>query len=506
MKKRVIWPFLALLLVLLLVFLYQVIKKPGKPSEPGQVPAKADTAPAEQLNNVSDSLGAINVYFNKSALTRYALPGNRSNFHVNLENRLLNRIRQAEHTIDVALYEINLPRIIDALLEKAAAGVKVRVIADAKDVADTHYVERYRIMRIYLEKLVRGKDNVIGTGDEVNLFSDSPICAVPDPGFRTRHRLPPLPADLDSVAFRIGRKKILKGRLLAQDEKKKNRDAWYAPQQQMHNKFLIIDSAWVWTGSWNYTITGLYGTAENMAQGLLGGNQQHCASIHSPALAGIYTTEFNEMWGSNNSAPDPVNSDFHRRKKDNTPHRVTVGNRLVEVYFSPGDRAVDRLSRLVAEEAERRVYFTIFAWSYQDLVNALKIKWEGTDEDFAGTLTGFEVKGVFDRTFWDMWWSASVEMTGRTASRTSVNNPNIRWYNPAPVFPCRETRKLHSKTMVIDGGTGSDPTVVMGSTNWSINGQDINDENLLIIHDRLIANQFVQEFWARYRQAGGNTP
>jgi phosphatidylserine/phosphatidylglycerophosphate/cardiolipin synthase-like enzyme len=94
-------------------------------------------------------------------------------------------------------------------------------------------------------------------------------------------------------------------------------------------------------------------------------------------------------------------------------------------------------------------------------------------------------------------------MLGEIASQVSTNNPNTRWANPAPVMESGEVRKLHSKTMIVDGDTASDPTVIVGSTNWSNNGNNVNDENMLIIHDTAITNQFVQEFYARYKQAGG---
>jgi len=52
--------------------------------------------------------------------------------------------------------------------------------------------------------------------------------------------------------------------------------------------------------------------------------------------------------------------------------------------------------------------------------------------------------------------------------------------------------------MIVDHDTASDPFVITGSMNWSANGEDTNDENTLIIHDADIANQFYQEFAARY--------
>jgi phosphatidylserine/phosphatidylglycerophosphate/cardiolipin synthase-like enzyme len=157
----------------------------------------------------------------------------------------------------------------------------------------------------------------------------------------------------------------------------------------------------------------------------------------------------------------------------------------------------------ITNEAQKSAYFSIFAWSDQELVDALKVKWEGSPADMQGTLTGFDLKGVFESSYWNMWWSASVDMTGRTATQTSTNNPNTRWKNPAPVYSDNEVRKHHHKYMMIDADTSSDPTVITGSTNWSTNGNDVNDENSLWIHDAAITNQFKQEFLARFQQAGG---
>lgn len=475
------------------------------PQKPAAVVAGAEP---EALNSVSDTMGSINIYFDKSALTCYALPNNQANYHINLENRLLKRINAAAQSIDLTTYEINLTRIIEALIAKAASGVQVRIIADAKDPSDPEHMGRYKTMCLLLEKLIRGKDLRPGTNDDCRLLADSPVFAVEDTIERKKYGLPITPADLLPDTIIIGRKPKA-GHLLALGEQKKRSgqsDYYYAPQPQMHNKFVIIDDEWVWTGSWNFTVTGLYGTPENQKQNILAGNAEHSVEIHYPPLATIYKTEFEEMWGSSGALPNPARARFHGRKKDNTPHVLTMFGKKIEVYFSPGDNAVKRLTALVQQEAQQRFYFSIFAWSSQALVNELKVKWEGSANDLEGTLTGFDIRGVFDRSYWDTWWSASVDMTGRRATRTSRNNRNIRWNHPAPVFVDQEPQKLHAKTMIIDGDTDSDPTVVMGSTNWSMNGEETNDENLLIIHDRYAANQCLQEFYARYQTAGGKTP
>jgi len=212
------------------------------------------------------------------------------------------------------------------------------------------------------------------------------------------------------------------------------------------------------------------------------------------------------MWGTISFKPFSRNANLKIRKEGNNSQYVMINGTEVEVYFSVGDNALGRMSELVKNSADHQVFFSIFAWSDQTLLNELKFKWEGSYQKDIGTLTGFTIKGLFDPSFWNQWWSASIEMTSRTTYRESTNNPNIRWAHSAPVYQAREERKLHSKTMLIDPETDSDPIVIVGSTNWSNNANNVNDENMLIIHNKKIVNQFVQEFYARYAQAGGKTP
>jgi len=476
----------------------------GTPKAANSGTSTPPTGTTQHLNQVSNAPGSINVYFNKSALPDYATTGNEANWQINLEEQLIARISTAQISIDVATYEINLPGIVDALIERAAAGVTVRVLTDAKDPTDAERTARYDQMRLNLEKMARGQDGVVGTADDVHLYADSIIFAVEDTLLRADFGFPIIPSEFPSVAVTVGNAALTGYRIA--DGEEKSPGAYYSAGDQMHNKHVVIDGEWIWTGSWNFTITGLYGSDANRAAGILDGNTQNSIELNSTIVADAFTTEYNEMWGDIGTVPNPTVSNFHSRKIDNTPHVFDVGGRTVELYFSPGDNAVGNVTSMVQTNADVSAYFSIFAWSDQALVDALKVKWEGSGLDLQGTLTGFDIKGVFDASFWNQWWSASVDMTGRTASQTSVNNPNTRWANPAPVFIDAEVRKLHSKTMLIDACTASDPTVVIGSTNWSANGNDVNDENMLYIHDSAIANQFVQQFFARYQAAGGSLP
>ncbi len=440
----------------------------------------------------------IQAFFNKSAHTFKAGKFDTANHSTNLEDLMIGYINRAAKNISLATYEINLDKIVAALVERAALGVEVRVIADAKFPGDEGHVDRYDKMRVCLERMYLGKDLKRGTSDDIHIFSDAPIFAVEDSSLRMSMGLPDLSTLPDKKTLKISRDSV-SGYLIAEGEQKED-GSYYKGGEQMHNKFLVVDEKYVFTGSWNFTVTGLYGSEENMKNGILDGNQQHVVVLNSPELAKIYTEEFNEMWGSASLIPDSKLANYHNRKSDNTEHIVDIGGKKVEVYFSSGDSAMQKVVETVKTGADSSLDFSIFAFSRQDLTNELKFKWEGSYEDNQGSLTGFKLRGLFDSNFWNQWWSASVDMWGvtRTPPFADTENQNIRWANQAPICKDGESRKLHSKSMIIDVNTNSDPTVIVGSTNWSNNGDNVNDENLLIIHDANIANQFYQEFEARY--------
>ena len=64
--------------------------------------------------------------------------------------------------------------------------------------------------------------------------------------------------------------------------------------------------------------------------------------------------------------------------------------------------------------------------------------------------------------------------------------------------------QLHHKYMVVDPDLNtSNPVVWTGSFNWTASAATDNDENVLIIYDSLVANQYYQEFAQRIKESGG---
>lgn len=240
-----------------------------------------------------------------------------------------------------------------------------------------------------------------------------------------------------------------------------------------HNKFFVFDyrggaadKVWVWTGSWNPTDPG----TEN--------DMQNVVEIQDQALAGAFTTEFNEMWGSDTDTPNAAQSRFGARKTDNTPHIFTIGGVQVECYFSPSDRTTNNIINTL-NKAQHSINVAMLTLTRSDIASALKAKKDA----------GVRVRGVLDN-----GTDSGSQYTFLTQSGVDLRldpNPNAL---------------LHHKYAVVDAerslGVPSQ-YVITGSHNWTSAAENSNNENTLIILDNRIGNQYLQEFAARYRDAGG---
>ncbi|MCU0612448.1 MAG: phospholipase D-like domain-containing protein, partial [Candidatus Eisenbacteria bacterium] len=248
----------------------------------------------------------------------------------------------------------------------------------------------------------------------------------------------------------------------------------------MHNKFLVFDFGdrtsaaddYVWTGSANITYNGFYENAENVIL------------FQDQALAGAYTAEFEEMWGSSGSLPVPAMARFGSRKINNTPHRFLVGSSPVELYMSPSDGCTAQLDQVIAGAA-RGLYFSIFGFTSSDIEAALRM---ARDEQ------GVAVAGVFDAgqaSSTSQYWPMSGQGSGA-------------WAPPADVHLLASYPSMHHKYLLLDADNlADDAALVTGSFNWSWSAEHSNDENLLLVRDSRVANLYLQEFMARYHEAGG---
>jgi phosphatidylserine/phosphatidylglycerophosphate/cardiolipin synthase-like enzyme len=242
----------------------------------------------------------------------------------------------------------------------------------------------------------------------------------------------------------------------------------------MHNKFFVIDarsgapeSTWVWTGSWNPTDPGTNDDFQNSIE------------IQDQALANTYTLEFNEMWGSSTDTPNASVSRFGARKLDNTPHKFVIGGRNVESYFSPSDGVTSHILSLI-NSAQHSINFELLTLTRSDIAAALIAK-QGA---------GVPVRGDLDNSS-DTGSQFSVLVTGGVDVKVKTGVSGL----------------LHHKYCLVDAENPAyDAITLTGSHNWSSAAENSNNENTLIIHDDDIANQYLQEFRARYHQFGGTDP
>jgi phosphatidylserine/phosphatidylglycerophosphate/cardiolipin synthase-like enzyme len=217
----------------------------------------------------------------------------------------------------------------------------------------------------------------------------------------------------------------------------------------MHDKFVIIDGLITWTGSWNLTDSGTYR------------NNNHAIRINSREMAANYTAEFEEMF---------LDGSFGSTSPSKTPHRhLTLDGTLIETYFAPEDEVMKQVIRAVSR-AEQSIRFMAYSFTDAALGGAIR------ERAAAGVL----VEGVFESRGTSSAYSqfAALKEAGL-----------IVWRDGNPAL-------MHHKVIVIDAAT-----VILGSFNFTGSADQQNDENLLVIHDREIAGQFLDELGRIITQA-----
>ncbi|MGB3949127.1 MAG: phospholipase D-like domain-containing protein [Bacteroidia bacterium] len=229
----------------------------------------------------------------------------------------------------------------------------------------------------------------------------------------------------------------------------------------MHNKFVIIDNAIVLSGSMNYGNGSMFDDYNNFI------------IVHNTSLAQNYLIEFNEMWGGNGAQPNLSNSKFGPDKSDNTVHSFTIGGSTVESYFSPTDGTTAQIVNAI-NNANYTLDFATFTFTNNDLGDAV----------IAAKDRGVIVRGIIE----------NENYFGSEFSGLIIAGVNVLSHSNVPY-------DFHHKYCIIDANyPSSDPTVVAGSHNWSNSAEDEYDENTLIIHDLIIANQYWEEFSQRFSE------
>ena len=363
-----------------------------------------------------------------------------------LEALLLESIREARREILVAVQELSLPAVADALVERHRRGVKVQVVLE--NTYSTPWSHQHPAELSPHQRLRRQQLAALGWQDAIAILQRAGVPLIDDTADGSRG------------------------------------------SGLMHHKFLVVDGRVVVTGSANFTPSGIHGDAGAPSTR---GNVNHLLRFESPALAEVFAEEFARLWGDGPGGA--ADSRFGLAKGGTPARRVDVAGTPVEVLFAPHRRADPNhgLAWLETRLAgvRRRLDLALFVFSAQNLADRLQeLHGRGVkirllaDPGFAGRPFS-EVLDLLAVSLPDQ--DCRIEAGNRAWSRPleGVGTPSLAGGD-----------KLHHKFAVLDG-----QTVISGSFNWSPSAAFANDETLLLIHSPQLARHFESEMDRLWRGA-----
>lgn len=235
-------------------------------------------------------------------------------------------------------------------------------------------------------------------------------------------------------------------KILKQIIKSYNTDITYDSNNRpaiMHNKFFIFDNQKVFTGSSNITSTDISGFNSNIS-----------ILVNSKELANIYLKEFEQMY----------NGLFHTDKKQINKKTIQINEETkADILFSPKDKIITTKIIPLIENAKKYIYIPVFFITKKEILNALVYAHN----------KGVDIKIINDATNANTKYSVHKQLRDYGIQVKTENYAG----------------KLHSKAIIID-----DEISVIGSMNFSNNGEKRNDENVLVIYDKEITRYLKNTF------------
>ena len=395
----------------------------------------------------------IQVWFNHRIRARYQSPISRTWRHGdNLELVLLEAINAARHEVLVAVQDISLPHLAEALIDARNRGVTVQVILEntystpwTEQLAShlpSHQRQRWHQLKRLADRNGDGETSQeeASLGDAIGLLRDAGIALIDDSEDGSRG------------------------------------------SGLMHHKFLIIDEQWVLTGSANFTSSGIHGDAGATQTR---GNVNHLLRFHSSELAKVFCREFQVMWGDGPGREQ--DSQFGLQKRSGGVESVMVGNTKVDVLFAPHPKRNPKhgLNWLAQQlgSAQRSIDMALFVFSAQQLANVLQQR-----VDAGVQLRLIADPGFASRPFSEVLDLLGVALPDHNCKLEQNNQPFQQPMQSVGTPRLARGDKLHHKFAVIDNRR-----VITGSFNWSPSAAHTNDETLLVIHSPQLAKHFTHE-------------
>ena len=406
----------------------------------------------------------VQAYFNHSQAAAYQEPY-RQQYRLgdDLEQVVVAAIASAQDSVDVAVHELNLPRVALALTTKQQAGVKIRLILENSYRQPLSELTPRQVQKLDARGRKKYQDfRQLVDQNQNGQLETSEIAARDAVAILQTAQVPILDDTADGS----------KGSGL------------------MHNKFLVIDGHTVITGSANLTWSDIHGDFSTLESQ---GNANHLLQIESPAVAQIYRQEFARMWGRGK----PATRQFGLKKPYRPAQTVKLAQSQITVQFSPistklpWSQSVNGLIGRSLTQAQHQIDLALFVFSDQQLSNLLEVR----------QAKGVQIRALIEPSFAYRDYSEGLDMLGvaLAGAKCHLEASNHPWKHPiatvgVPQLPAGDL--LHHKFGVIDRRT-----VITGSQNWSEAANHSNDENLLVIQSPTVAAHFEREFERLYANA-----
>lgn len=384
----------------------------------------------------------IEVAFNHRAGNQYRSPvSGRWRQGDDLEAMVLRAIQEARQEVLVAVQELSLPKVAQALVAARARGVRVAVVLENSYSAPWSQLGPIGRAELTPHQLQRVKLlEALHQGDAVAILQQGGVPLLDDTADGSRG------------------------------------------SGLMHHKFLVADRQVVVTGSANFSPSCIHGDPGAPSTR---GNVNHLLRLESPELAAVFAEEFLRMWGDGpGGQPD---SRFGLDKGGGASRTVLVSGTPVTVLFAPHARRDPHNGLLWLEQqlaaSQRTLHLALFVFSAQNLADALA----GLQQ------RGVSLRVLADPGFASRPFSEVLDLLGtrRADGRCRLEAGNRPWQQPLEGVGTPRLAggdKLHHKVAVIDG-----QSVITGSFNWSPSAAFQNDETLLRIDSPLLAAHFEAE-------------
>lgn len=267
-------------------------------------------------------------------------------------------------------------------------------------------------------------------------------------------------------------------------------DRMISPRALGHNKFLVICDAkkkprWVWTGSQNWTKTGLCTQANNS---LL---------IDDPDLAAEYRAQYNLLKNAGDATPDNL------KASNSEPRDPEVGKLPVRLWFTPTVGQVDLTeARKIITSAKQAILFLMFNPGPKDtllngIIRTARTGLAGKRLYIHGAINQDPSTTANPVELFEAGNSEKADF--EVVLPAAIDEITTFWHKELVKLP-GTFAMVHSKVVLVDPFSAH-PVLITGSHNLGPKASGTNDENLLIIRDAPgLAAAYATNIMAIYNQ------